>query len=85
MFKLLSFVLFLQVKLLSKELSFLKDLFLAHAGNAHGQNLSNTELNSLLNEENAPGTWIAGKQVKDEENIESDHKYSMIKIEVAPS
>lgn len=33
-----------KIKLLSKELSFLKDLFLAHAGNAHGQNLQDFDL-----------------------------------------
>ncbi|KAG1699323.1 CCAAT/enhancer-binding protein gamma [Nymphon striatum] len=70
-----------KVKILSKELSFLKDLFLAHAGNAHGQNMSAVELNTLLSEENPPGTWAASKQLTNEENNESDN-YSPIKCEV---
>jgi len=41
-----------KIKLLTKELSFLKDLFLAHAGSAHGQNLSDVDL-SMLSEEGA--------------------------------
>ncbi|KAF8787229.1 CCAAT/enhancer-binding protein gamma like protein [Argiope bruennichi] len=36
-----------KIKILTKELSFLKDLFLAHAGSAHGQNLTDAELNYL--------------------------------------
>jgi len=32
-----------KIKLLSKELSFLKDLFLAHAGNVHGQSIPNID------------------------------------------
>lgn len=39
-----------KIKILTKELSFLKDLFLAHAGNAHGQNLTDAELSYLRNE-----------------------------------
>ncbi|XP_076358421.1 CCAAT/enhancer-binding protein gamma-like [Tachypleus tridentatus] len=39
-----------KIKILSKELSFLKDLFLAHAGNAHGGDLTAADLN-VLNDE----------------------------------
>ncbi|XP_076335355.1 CCAAT/enhancer-binding protein gamma-like [Tachypleus tridentatus] len=39
-----------KIKILSKELSFLKDLFLAHAGNAHGGNLAAVNLKTLNNE-----------------------------------
>ncbi|GIY06534.1 hypothetical protein CDAR_485871 [Caerostris darwini] len=39
-----------KIKILTKELSFLKDLFLAHAGSAHGQNLTDSELRYLKNE-----------------------------------
>ncbi|CAH0390002.1 unnamed protein product [Bemisia tabaci] len=37
-----------KIKLLSKELGFLKDLFLAHAGAAHGINLQEVDLDALL-------------------------------------
>ncbi|KFM62333.1 CCAAT/enhancer-binding protein gamma, partial [Stegodyphus mimosarum] len=39
-----------KIKILTKELSFLKDLFLAHAGSAHGQNLTDVELSYLKDE-----------------------------------
>ncbi|GFR23056.1 hypothetical protein TNCT_676742 [Trichonephila clavata] len=39
-----------KIKILTKELSFLKDLFLAHAGSAHGQNLTDAELSYLKDE-----------------------------------
>ncbi|CAL1277057.1 unnamed protein product [Larinioides sclopetarius] len=39
-----------KIKILTKELSFLKDLFLAHAGSAHGQNLTDAELSYLKSE-----------------------------------
>lgn len=39
-----------KIQILTKELSFLKDLFLAHAGAAHGQNLTDSELSYLRNE-----------------------------------
>lgn len=42
-----------KIKILTKELSFLKDLFLAHAGSAHGQNLTDVDL-SFLNEDTEP-------------------------------
>ncbi|XP_069683064.1 CCAAT/enhancer-binding protein gamma-like [Periplaneta americana] len=40
-----------KIRMLTKELGFLKDLFLAHAGSAHGVNLENVDLESLLQEE----------------------------------
>lgn len=59
-----------KIKLLSKELSFLKDLFLAHAGSAHGQNLQDLDLTmfgepthgSCSNGQGTPG--------------ETDHEYT---------
>ncbi|XP_075231221.1 inverted repeat binding protein 18 kDa isoform X2 [Lycorma delicatula] len=39
-----------KIKLLSKELGFLKDLFLAHAGSAHGITLEDVDLEALLND-----------------------------------
>lgn len=38
------------IEILTKELSFLKDLFLAHAGNVHGLNMTVDELSYLRNE-----------------------------------
>lgn len=40
-----------KIRMLTKELGFLKDLFLAHAGSAHGVNLENVDLETLLKEE----------------------------------
>ncbi|XP_043267538.1 CCAAT/enhancer-binding protein gamma-like [Venturia canescens] len=41
-----------KIKMLTKELGFLKDLFLAHAGsNQHATNLQDVDLNALLAEE----------------------------------
>jgi CCAAT/enhancer binding protein (C/EBP) gamma len=40
-----------RIKLLSKELTFLKDIFLAHAGSSHGMTLESMELTSILKEE----------------------------------
>ncbi|PSN47286.1 hypothetical protein C0J52_15704 [Blattella germanica] len=40
-----------KIRMLTKELGFLKDLFLAHAGTAHGVNLENVDLESLLQDE----------------------------------
>ncbi|XP_063217214.1 CCAAT/enhancer-binding protein gamma [Bacillus rossius redtenbacheri] len=40
-----------KIKLLTKELGFLKDLFLAHAGSAHGVNLQNVDLEAMLKDE----------------------------------
>ncbi|KAJ9587884.1 hypothetical protein L9F63_018665 [Diploptera punctata] len=41
-----------KIRMLTKELGFLKDLFLAHAGrNAHGVNLENVDLERLLQDE----------------------------------
>lgn len=40
-----------KIRILTKELGFLKDLFLAHAGSAHGVNLENVDLEFLLQEE----------------------------------
>ena len=40
-----------KIRLLTKELGFLKDLFLAHAGNAHGLDLKDIDLEQLLRDE----------------------------------
>merc|ERR1712241_265451 len=40
-----------RIKLLSKELTFLKDIFLAHAGSSHGITLDSMELTNILKEE----------------------------------
>ncbi|XP_014204196.1 CCAAT/enhancer-binding protein gamma-like isoform X2 [Copidosoma floridanum] len=41
-----------KIKMLSKELGFLKDLFLAHAGsNQHSMNMQDIDLNALLSDE----------------------------------
>lgn len=37
-----------KIKILTKELNFLKDLFLAHAGNAHGAHMNDIDLNNFL-------------------------------------
>ncbi|XP_071534887.1 CCAAT/enhancer-binding protein gamma-like [Panulirus ornatus] len=39
------------IKILTKELGILKDLFLAHAGNAHGVRLNEAELAKMLSED----------------------------------
>ncbi|XP_039283207.1 CCAAT/enhancer-binding protein gamma isoform X2 [Nilaparvata lugens] len=43
-----------KIKLLSKELGFLKDLFLAHAGSSHNVDLKDIDLEALLNDESIP-------------------------------
>jgi len=40
-----------RIKLLSKELTFLKDIFLAHAGTSHGINLEDMDVAALLKED----------------------------------
>jgi CCAAT/enhancer binding protein (C/EBP) gamma len=40
-----------RIKLLSKELTFLKDIFMAHAGSAHGITVDDMEIKSLLEED----------------------------------
>merc|ERR1712038_1345665 len=40
-----------RIKLLSKELTFLKDIFLAHAGTSHGMTVDTMELNNMLKED----------------------------------
>jgi len=40
-----------RIKLLSKELTFLKDIFMAHAGSAHGITVDDLEIKSLLEED----------------------------------
>ncbi|KAK7869559.1 hypothetical protein R5R35_003354 [Gryllus longicercus] len=42
-----------KIKVLTKELGFLKDLFLAHAGSAHGVKLENIDLETLLKDESS--------------------------------
>ena len=38
----------LRIKLLAKELNFLKDIFMAHAGSSHGTAVDDMEIKSLL-------------------------------------
>jgi len=40
-----------KIKLLSKELTFLKDIFLAHAGTSHGINFEDMDVAALLKED----------------------------------
>jgi len=40
-----------RIKLLAKELSFLKDIFLAHAGSAHGIVMEDMEIKGIMEEE----------------------------------
>merc|ERR1712004_934528 len=40
-----------RIKLLAKELTFLKDIFMAHAGSAHGITVDDMEIKGLLDEE----------------------------------
>merc|ERR1712004_795789 len=40
-----------RIKLLAKELTFLKDIFMAHAGSAHGITVDDMEIKGLLEEE----------------------------------
>lgn len=40
-----------RIKLLAKELSFLKDIFLAHAGSAHGIVMEDLEMKGIMEEE----------------------------------
>lgn len=63
-----------KIALLVKELSFLKDLFLAHAGNAHGQDLAHTDL-SFLNE-TTENKFDIKEQTQNDIAIRNDHKYT---------
>ncbi|TRY61306.1 hypothetical protein TCAL_14960 [Tigriopus californicus] len=40
-----------RIKLLSKELTFLKDIFMAHAGSSHGLCLDDLDIKNLLNDD----------------------------------
>jgi len=40
-----------RIKLLAKELSFLKDIFMAHAGSSHGITVDDMEIKGLLEED----------------------------------
>jgi CCAAT/enhancer binding protein (C/EBP) gamma len=44
-----------RIKLLSKELTFLKDIFLAHAGSAHGLCVDDLDIKALLREDDDEG------------------------------
>jgi len=43
-----------RIKLLTKELAFLKDIFLAHADSKHGMSIDDLELQTLLKEDPFP-------------------------------
>ena len=40
-----------RIKLLAKELTFLKDIFMAHAGSSHGITVDDMEIKGLLEED----------------------------------
>uniref|UniRef100_T1JN46 BZIP domain-containing protein n=1 Tax=Strigamia maritima TaxID=126957 RepID=T1JN46_STRMM len=66
-----------KIQLLTKELSFLKDLFLAHAGNAHGQNLEDVDWEKMLTTDD--GVSLMSTEEKVETNggdVQNDHKYT---------
>jgi len=48
-----------RIKLLAKELTFLKDIFMAHAGSSHGITVDDMEIKSLLEDEEE---MIEGKE-----------------------
>lgn len=51
-----------KIKMLTKELGFLKDLFLAHAGSSqHSVNFQDLDLNALLSEDTKPEEQAATK------------------------
>jgi len=47
-----------RIKLLTKELTFLKDMFLAHADSKHGMSVDDLELRTLLQEDPFPDTEV---------------------------
>merc|ERR1719412_1770506 len=47
-----------RIKLLTKELTFLKDMFLAHADNKHGMSVDDLELRTLLQEDPFPDSEV---------------------------
>ncbi|KAK6622549.1 hypothetical protein RUM44_002361 [Polyplax serrata] len=49
-----------KIKLLTKELSFLKNLFLAHAGSNNGIDLNGVNLSAILQEDEAASTTAVG-------------------------
>jgi len=48
-----------RIKLLAKELNFLKDIFMAHAGSSHGITVDDMEIKSLLEDDEE---MIEGKE-----------------------
>jgi len=47
-----------RIKLLTKELAFLKDMFLAHADKKHGMSVDDLELRTLLQEDPFPDSEV---------------------------
>jgi len=57
-----------KIKLLSKELTFLKDIFLAHAGTSHGINFEDMDVAALLKEDNEDETFSEQKTTSSSSN-----------------
>ena len=55
-----------RIKLLAKELTFLKDIFMAHAGSAHGITVDDMEIKGLLEEDevNLPAKCSNGNYLR---------------------
>lgn len=72
-----------KIQLLTKELSFLKDLFLAHAGSAHGNQLKDLDLSTLLAND-GPSPVAAVSHNDKNKAAGRDHQYAGhgIKMEV---
>jgi len=54
-----------KINLLTKELSFLKDLFLAHAGNSNESSLAGVDLGGILNENDESSSAAIWKLMSD--------------------
>jgi len=55
-----------KIKLLSKELAFLKDIFIAHAGSSHGTSIKDLGIDSFLNENSISGGSSSGSPSADQ-------------------
>jgi len=57
-----------KIKLLSKELTFLKDIFLAHAGTSHGISFEDMDVAALLKEDNNDDAFAEQKMTSTPSN-----------------
>ncbi|XP_067006276.1 CCAAT/enhancer-binding protein gamma [Anabrus simplex] len=62
-----------KIRMLTKELGFLKDLFLAHAGSAHGVNLENVDLDTLLQDDPKDSDGLEADRIKSLQDGERLH------------